>query len=148
MIPLAAALPNATLRRSLRNTDHFATPESFGFIDASWSSSTRPAIDVSRMTDDIERARDTLRAGGLVADPDRDRVRARRRRRQRRRRRHGSSTSRAGRPSHPLIVHVASAELLPEWAAAVPDSAAVLAAACWPGPLTLLVHAARGYSTS
>jgi pimeloyl-ACP methyl ester carboxylesterase len=31
--PLAAALPDATLR-SLRNVDHFATPESFGFIDA------------------------------------------------------------------------------------------------------------------
>lgn len=31
--PLAAALPNATLR-TLRNVDHFATPESFGFIDA------------------------------------------------------------------------------------------------------------------
>ena len=31
--PLAAALPNATLT-TLRNVDHFATPESFGFIDA------------------------------------------------------------------------------------------------------------------
>jgi pimeloyl-ACP methyl ester carboxylesterase len=31
--PLAEALPNATLR-TLRNVDHFATPESFGFIDA------------------------------------------------------------------------------------------------------------------
>lgn len=31
--PLVAALPNATLK-VLRNTDHFATPESFGFIDA------------------------------------------------------------------------------------------------------------------
>jgi pimeloyl-ACP methyl ester carboxylesterase len=31
--PLAAALPNARLV-VLRNTDHFATPESFGFIDA------------------------------------------------------------------------------------------------------------------
>lgn len=31
--PLAAALPNATLR-TLRNVDHFATPEAFGFIDA------------------------------------------------------------------------------------------------------------------
>ncbi|MCB0955773.1 MAG: alpha/beta fold hydrolase [Ilumatobacteraceae bacterium] len=31
--PLVAALPNATLT-VLRNTDHFATPESFGFIDA------------------------------------------------------------------------------------------------------------------
>ena len=31
--PLAAALPNATLN-VIRNLDHFATPESFGFIDA------------------------------------------------------------------------------------------------------------------
>jgi pimeloyl-ACP methyl ester carboxylesterase len=31
--PLADALPNATLK-TLRNLDHFATPESFGFIDA------------------------------------------------------------------------------------------------------------------
>ncbi len=31
--PLVAALPNATMK-VLRNTDHFATPESFGFIDA------------------------------------------------------------------------------------------------------------------
>jgi len=45
-----------------------------------------------------------------------------------------------GRPAdHPLIVHVASAEQLGEWAAHVPEPAARLAAACWPGPLTLLV---------
>jgi pimeloyl-ACP methyl ester carboxylesterase len=31
--PLAAALPNATLR-TLRNVDHFATTDAFGFIDA------------------------------------------------------------------------------------------------------------------
>ena len=31
--PLVNALPNATLK-TLRNLDHFATPESFGFIDA------------------------------------------------------------------------------------------------------------------
>ena len=31
--PLADALPNATLR-TLRNVDHFATPEAFSFIDA------------------------------------------------------------------------------------------------------------------
>jgi len=31
--PLVAALPDATLK-VLRNTDHFATPESFSFIDA------------------------------------------------------------------------------------------------------------------
>jgi L-threonylcarbamoyladenylate synthase len=41
--------------------------------------------------------------------------------------------------NHPLIVHIASAEHLPEWAASVPSTAATLADACWPGPLTLLL---------
>jgi L-threonylcarbamoyladenylate synthase len=46
-----------------------------------------------------------------------------------------------GRPaSHPLIVHLASADELPRWAAQVPDAARCLAAACWPGPLTLLLR--------
>jgi pimeloyl-ACP methyl ester carboxylesterase len=31
--PLVDALPDATLR-TLKNVDHFATPEAFGFIDA------------------------------------------------------------------------------------------------------------------
>ena len=45
-----------------------------------------------------------------------------------------------GRPAdHPLIVHVAVAADLGHWAASVPPSAAALADACWPGPLTLLV---------
>jgi L-threonylcarbamoyladenylate synthase len=45
-----------------------------------------------------------------------------------------------GRPAdHPLIVHLASADLLTDWASHVSDSAARLAAAFWPGPLTLLV---------
>lgn len=45
-----------------------------------------------------------------------------------------------GRPAdHPLIVHVATADQLPEWAGDVPSAAAVLAETCWPGPLTLLV---------
>lgn len=50
-----------------------------------------------------------------------------------------------GRPAdHPLIVHIDAAEQLDEWTAAIPASAAVLAEACWPGPLTLLVaRAAR-----
>jgi L-threonylcarbamoyladenylate synthase len=39
---------------------------------------------------------------------------------------------------HPLIVHVDEA-WLGDWAAEVPPAAAVLAAACWPGPLTLLL---------
>jgi len=45
-----------------------------------------------------------------------------------------------GRPStDPVIVHLASAGDLGRVAAAVPQSAAALAAAFWPGPLTLLV---------
>ncbi len=40
---------------------------------------------------------------------------------------------------HPLIVHIAAAERLGDWAATIPRTAAVLADACWPGPLTLLV---------
>jgi L-threonylcarbamoyladenylate synthase len=45
-----------------------------------------------------------------------------------------------GRPAdHPLIVHVADASMLADWAAEVPPAAAALAEACWPGPLTVLV---------
>jgi len=46
-----------------------------------------------------------------------------------------------GRPdNHPLIVHLASADELPRWAAEVPAGARRLAEACWPGPLTLLLR--------
>ncbi len=45
-----------------------------------------------------------------------------------------------GRPAdHPLIVHVADAGALEDWAAHVPVYARQLAAAEWPGPLTLVV---------
>ena len=45
-----------------------------------------------------------------------------------------------GRPTdHPLIVHLATAEQLPDWAAVVPEAARRIAAACWPGPLTMLL---------
>jgi L-threonylcarbamoyladenylate synthase len=45
-----------------------------------------------------------------------------------------------GRPvDHPLIVHLGSADDLDDWAVDIPDSAVKLAAACWPGPLTLLL---------
>lgn len=48
-----------------------------------------------------------------------------------------------GRPrGHPLIVHLPSADRLADWAARVPRSARILAEACWPGPLTLLVERA------
>ena len=42
-------------------------------------------------------------------------------------------------PDHPLIVHLADAAALPQWAAAVPPAAWRLAEAFWPGPLTLLL---------
>ena len=46
-----------------------------------------------------------------------------------------------GRPSdHPLIVHVASLDLLGEWAADVPTYAIALARDYWPGPMTLVMH--------
>ena len=46
-----------------------------------------------------------------------------------------------GRPrDHPVIVHLARAEQLDEFAREVPPVAHTLAAACWPGPLTLVVR--------
>ncbi len=87
---------------------------------------------------DIDRAIAVLRAGGLVAIPTEtvyglagdasnpDAVR--------------KIFAVKGRPAnHPLIVHIAGADQLVDWAATIPPSAAVLADACWPGPLTLLV---------
>ena len=47
-----------------------------------------------------------------------------------------------GRPrAHPLIVHVASAAALDTWAIEIPDVARRLAAALWPGPLTMILKA-------
>jgi L-threonylcarbamoyladenylate synthase len=47
---------------------------------------------------------------------------------------------------HPLIVHLAGADALPEWAAAVPEAARRLAQRFWPGPLTLILPRAAGVS--
>jgi L-threonylcarbamoyladenylate synthase len=48
-----------------------------------------------------------------------------------------------GRPAdHPLIVHLPSAEHLPQWAAAIPKDVIALARAFWPGPLTLILKRA------
>jgi L-threonylcarbamoyladenylate synthase len=45
-----------------------------------------------------------------------------------------------GRPAdHPVIVHVADRRDLGKWARAVPNGAAQLAEAFWPGPLTLIL---------
>jgi len=52
-----------------------------------------------------------------------------------------------GRPAdHPLIVHLATADQLSDWASEVPESAWRLAAAFWPGPLTLVLPAAKNVS--
>ncbi|HEX5693153.1 MAG TPA: L-threonylcarbamoyladenylate synthase [Arenimonas sp.] len=46
-----------------------------------------------------------------------------------------------GRPAdHPLIVHVAGAQALDDWAIEIPDSARTLATAFWPGPLTVILR--------
>jgi L-threonylcarbamoyladenylate synthase len=45
-----------------------------------------------------------------------------------------------GRPAdHPLIVHIAAADALEEWAIDVPGAAHTLAARFWPGPLTMIL---------
>jgi L-threonylcarbamoyladenylate synthase len=45
-----------------------------------------------------------------------------------------------GRPAnHPLIVHLADMRQLEQWARAIPEGARRLAAAFWPGPLTLIL---------
>jgi L-threonylcarbamoyladenylate synthase len=45
-----------------------------------------------------------------------------------------------GRPAdHPLIVHIASAAQVDEWASEFPPKARDLAAAFWPGPLTIVL---------
>jgi L-threonylcarbamoyladenylate synthase len=50
-----------------------------------------------------------------------------------------------GRPAdHPVIVHLASAAELERYAAEVSIEARTLAAACWPGPLTLIVRRGDG----
>jgi L-threonylcarbamoyladenylate synthase len=52
-----------------------------------------------------------------------------------------------GRPAdHPLIVHLPDPAPLDRWARDVPAAAATLAAAFWPGPMTLILRRAAGVS--
>lgn len=99
-----------------------------------------PAIPTSS---EIERAAAILRAGGLVAFPTETVYGL------------GADASNSaavakifaakGRPQdHPVIVHLGSIELLPQWARAIPPAAQKLAAAFWPGPLTLILERASG----
>ncbi len=54
-----------------------------------------------------------------------------------------------GRPStHPLIVHVASAQEAAHFAASTPDFAQRLMQAFWPGPLTLILPRRAGVATA
>ena len=93
------------------------------------------------MSEEVRRAAEILRAGGLVAFPT-ETV-------------YGLGADAASeaalkklyalkrRPAdHPVIVHFASAELAFEWAREVPEAARRLAALFWPGPLTLILKRA------
>ncbi len=48
--------------------------------------------------------------------------------------------------THPVIVHLPSAEQLDEWSVDVSDAARRVAAACWPGPVTMVLRAANHVS--
>jgi L-threonylcarbamoyladenylate synthase len=90
---------------------------------------------------DIERAVRVLRAGGLVAFPT-ETV-------------YGLGAD-AGSPAalrqlyavkrrpsnHPVIVHLAAADQVDDWAVDIPGAARVLASTFWPGPLTMVVRRA------
>ena len=93
----------------------------------------------------LARAVATLRAGGLVAFPTETVYGL------------GADASNPaavkkvfaakGRPhDHPLIVHIASAAQLRDWACDVPAAALALAQKFWPGPLTLILKRAPGVS--
>ena len=51
-------------------------------------------------------------------------------------------------PEHPLIVHVASAAQVADYASEVPDFAARLMEAFWPGPLTLILPRRAGVAAA
>lgn len=92
----------------------------------------------AEFSSDIKQASDVLHAGGLVAFPtetvyglgaDARNTEAVKR-----------IFEAKGRPSdHPLIVHLANAEQMHQWAQNIPEVAWQLAQAFWPGPLTLIL---------
>jgi L-threonylcarbamoyladenylate synthase len=92
--------------------------------------------------DDVQRAVECLQAGGLVVLPT-ETV-------------YGLAADAAdpravariyavkGRPAnHPLILHIADASELAEWAAEIPGFAARLTQGCWPGPLTVVLRRSK-----
>jgi L-threonylcarbamoyladenylate synthase len=87
---------------------------------------------------EVAHASDVLRAGGLVAFPtetvyglgaDASSPDALRR----------LYEVKGRPPDHPVIVHLASIEQLPDWSRDLSPEARMLAAACWPGALTIVV---------
>jgi L-threonylcarbamoyladenylate synthase len=97
---------------------------------------------VTASTGDIEKAADVLRAGGLVALPtetvyglgaDAEDPAAVAR----------IFRAKGRPPTHPLIIHIATAEQLGDWVADAPDTARLLAKHFWPGPLTLVLRRGR-----
>jgi L-threonylcarbamoyladenylate synthase len=57
-------------------------------------------------------------------------------------------TAKGRPPEHPLIVHVASAAQVADYASDVPDFAARLMTAFWPGPLTLILPRRAGVAAA
>jgi L-threonylcarbamoyladenylate synthase len=103
------------------------------------SSTESPARRGPQDLPGLDRAVELLRAGGLVAFPTETVYGL-----------GADATNPAavarifaakGRPAdHPLIVHLASAEQVADWADEVPAPARALAQAFWPGPLTLVLR--------
>jgi tRNA threonylcarbamoyl adenosine modification protein (Sua5/YciO/YrdC/YwlC family) len=99
----------------------------------------RPTIVLSATDDSIHRAAAALRAGKLVVFPtetvyglgaDAENASAVR-----------AMFAAKGRPAdHPVIVHLAEVALIEQFAAEVPSAAWQLAAAFWPGPMTLVLR--------
>jgi L-threonylcarbamoyladenylate synthase len=88
---------------------------------------------------DMTRAVEVLRRGGLVAFPtetvyglgaDASNAHALRR----------LYAVKGRPPAHPVIVHLSDGGELDKWARDVPQFASALAAACWPGPITLVLR--------
>ncbi|MCI3927833.1 L-threonylcarbamoyladenylate synthase [Streptomyces sp. AN091965] len=94
------------------------------------------------VTSDIEKASETLRAGGLVALPTETVYGL------------GANAedpaavarifqTKGRPPTHPLIVHIGGADQLDEWVEEASATARLLAEHFWPGPLTLVLRRGR-----
>jgi L-threonylcarbamoyladenylate synthase len=134
-VEIARALHGPSRRKDLNSTKSPGT----GVGDAAEPVEHRRYSAVSAATaEQIERAAQLLHTGALIAFPtetvyglgadarNADAVRR--------------IFAAKGRPAeHPVIVHLADADLLPRWAREIGANAEALAQAFWPGPLTLIL---------